>query len=195
MNIGIDTDGVLTDLYGYNYDLGINILKRELINPEGYDVKSMFGVSDCWQLFHGLKYFFRYCKEWPPREQAPEVIGRLNREGHQLYEITARKFVTMKNPLGRYSKNLLKQWYKTYGLEFKEIILCAEKNAPEEKLKGCLKSGCRIMIEDKPDVAELLAENGIQIVLFDAPYNQHVTGANITRVFSWQEIYELIRNN
>lgn len=193
MNIGIDTDGVLTDLYEYNYELGKEVLKRELINPKGYDVTEMFGVGRVWKMFFGLKYFFKYCKEWPPREKASEIIQLLNNEEHQLYEITARKFVTMQNPLGVYSKYLLEQWYKKHDMKFEEIILCSEKNAPEEKLRGCIYSGCRIMIEDKPDVAGLLAANGIHVLLFDAPYNRKVEGENITRVYSWQEVYESIQ--
>ena len=193
MNIGIDTDGVLTDLYGFNYEIGTKVLKKELINPSGYNLKEMYGVKKSWELFHGLKYFFSYSKNWPPREQAPEMIRQLKNDGHRLNEITARKFVTMKNPLGWYSKYLLFKWYGKYGMKFDEIIFCSEKNAPEEKLKGCIQTGCKIMIEDKPDVAELLATKGIQILLFDAPYNKQVVGENIRRVFYWQEVYEIIQ--
>jgi len=193
MNIGIDTDGVLTDLYGFNYEIGTKVLEKELINPSGYNLKEMYGVKKSWELFHGLKCFFTYSKDWPPREQAPEMIQQLKNDGHRLCEITARKFVTMKNPLGWYSKYLLMKWYGKYEMNFDEIIFCSEKNAPEEKLKGCMQTDCKIMIEDKPDVAELLATNGIRILLFDAPYNRKVRGVNITRVYTWEEVYEKIR--
>lgn len=193
MNIGIDTDGVLTDLYGFNYEIGTKVLGRQLINPSGYNLREMFGVKKSWELLFGLKYFFQYSKKWPPREKAPEMIQQLKKNGHRLYEITARKFVTMKNPLGWYSKRLLMRWYKEHGMLFDKIILCSEHGAPEEKLKGCRETACQIMIEDKPDVAEHLAASGIQILLFDAPYNQQVKGENITRVFGWEEAYEIIR--
>ena len=49
------------------------------------------------------------------------------------------------------------------------------------------------MIEDKPDVAKLLDQNGIHVLLFDAPYNQQVEGENITRVYGWGEVYRVIR--
>ena len=189
MNIGIDTDGVLTDLYAYNYSIGKKALKREPDNPEGYDVKEMYGISEKQEFLVGLKYFFRYCKKWPPREGAAEVIARLNAEGHHLYEITARKFVTKKNLLGKYSKHLLFRWYKRYGMRFAEIILCSEEHSPEEKLAGCIRKGVKLMIEDKPEVALHLAENGIAVLLFDAKYNQSVQHKNMTRVYSWEEIY------
>ena len=188
MNIGIDTDGVLTDLYTYNYSIGKKALKREPDNPTGYDIREMYGLSEKQEFRIGLKYFFKYCKKWPPREGAVEVIERLNADGHQLYEITARKFVTKKNLLGKYSKYLLFRWYKRHGMRFKEIILCSEEHSPEEKLAGCIRSGVTLMIEDKPEVVELLDKNNIRVLMFDAPYNREVKGENVTRVKSWEEV-------
>ncbi len=193
MNIGIDTDGVLTDLYAYNYSIGKKALKREPDNPTGYDVREMYGLSEKQEFRIGLKYFFKYCKKWPPREGAVEVIERLNSEGHQLYEITARKFVTKKNMLGWYSKHLLFRWYKRHGMHFKEIILCSEEHSPEEKLAGCIRSGVTLMIEDKPEVVELLNKNNIRVLMFDAPYNREVKGENVMRVKSWGEVEKRIR--
>ena len=64
MNIGIDTDGVLTDLYAYNYSIGKKALKREPDNPMGYDVREMYGLSEKQEFRIGLKYFFKYCKKF-----------------------------------------------------------------------------------------------------------------------------------
>ena len=193
MKIGIDTDGVLTDLYAYNYNLGKNVLKKKLVNPSGYNMEEMFGVGIGWKLIHGLKCFFQYCKEWEPREHAAEMIQKLNQDGHQLYEITARKFVMMRNPLGSYSRRLLEDWYQKHGMEFRKIVYCSESGAPQEKYKACVENNCHIMIEDKPDVAEYLIEKGIKVILFDAPYNQAVTGKLMVRVHDWLETYEVIQ--
>lgn len=48
------------------------------------------------------------------------------------------------------------------------------------------------MIEDKGDTALYLAENGIRVLLFDAPYNQDISHKNIVRVFSWNEIFDIL---
>ena len=193
MKIGIDTDGVLTDLYAYNNNLGKNVLKKRMINPSGYNMEEMFGVGVVWKLVYGLKYFFQYCEEWEPREHATEMIQKLNADGHQLYEITARKFVTMRNPLGVYSRRLLEEWYQRHEMAFEKIVYCSESGAPEEKYRACVENHCSIMIEDKPDVAEYLMEKGIKVVLFDAPYNQSVTGEQMVRVKDWIEAYEVIQ--
>lgn len=193
MNIGIDTDGVLTDLYTYNYTLGKKEMKREPDNSMGYDVREMYKISKLKELFIGLRYFFPYCMKWPPREGAVDAIKHLNEEGHQLYEITARKFVTKRNLLGMYSRHLLFQWYKRYGMHFKEIILCSEEHSSEEKLAGCIRAGVKLMVEDKPEVVELLDKNNIRVLMFDAPYNREMKGKNVTRVYSWEDVEKYIK--
>lgn len=51
------------------------------------------------------------------------------------------------------------------------------------------------MIDDKPDIALFLAENGVHVLLFDAPYNKSVKHKNITRVHSWDDIYRYVNNS
>ena len=85
-------------------------------------------------------------------------IEKLNKEGYELHEVPARKFVTMKNPLGLYSKKLLLKWYKKHGLEFKSIVFCSEKNTGVEKTNACLNLNIKIMVEDRPEIAVKLAE-------------------------------------
>lgn len=194
MRIGIDTDGVLTDMARCNYEYGKAYFHREPQNPNAYSAEEMFGFQLRNELVFGITNYFKYCRNWLPRENCVEVIQKLNHEKHELYEITARKFVTKKNPLGLYSRHLLLRWYKKHELSFQKIILCDEETAPEEKLAACQKFQIHIMIEDKPSVAKRLAENGVFVFLFDAPYNRDVHGNNIIRVHSWKEIDELLHH-
>lgn len=192
MIIGVDCDGVLTDMSAYIYEYGEKFFKRKPVNPDGYSTSEIFDCTDKDEFLFGLRYFFTYCKKWPPRENASEIISKLKDDGHDLYEITARKFVITHNPLGWYSRYLYEHWLKKHGFDFKDIFYCSESNAPEDKLKGCLKYSAELMIEDKPDVALHLADNGIKILLFDARYNQNVNHDNIIRVYDWNDVYEKI---
>lgn len=194
MRIGIDTDGVLTDMAQCNYEYGKAYFHREPQNPNAYSAEEMFGFQLRDELLFGITNYFKYCRKWLPREHCVEVIQRLNNEKHELYEITARKFVTMKNPLGWYSKHLLLRWYKKHELSFQKVVLCGEETAPEEKLAACQKFQIQLMIEDKPSVAMKLAQNGITVLLFDAPYNQTLTDANMIRVHSWDEVYNVLHS-
>ena len=48
------------------------------------------------------------------------------------------------------------------------------------------------MIDDNPKVSTFLADNGIQVLLFDAPYNRGLEHKNIRRVHNWKEIGEIV---
>lgn len=192
MNIGVDADGVLTDMSAYICEYGEKYFKRKPNNLDGYSTAEIFGCSDKDEFRFGLRYFFTYCKKWPPRENCSEIISKLNDDGHQLYEITARKFVTMKNPLGWYSRKLFENWLKRHKMSFKEIFYCSESNSPRDKLIGCRKYKIDYMIDDKPEVALHLADNGIKVLLFDTRYNKDVAHDNIIRVDNWEDVYKKI---
>ena len=104
MIIGVDADGVLTDMQEFNYQCGKKFFRKEIVNPTGYSVKEIFKVSKTAEFCCGLKYFPKYCKEYPPRPDTAEILGKLKAEGHVLHEITARKFVTSKFPWGKLSR-------------------------------------------------------------------------------------------
>lgn len=194
MKIGIDTDGVLTDMASYLQKMGRYYLNREPSDTTAYNVEDIFCTSKWEKMRYGIPLFVNYCKKCPPREGTKRVIEKLNKEGYELHEVTARKFVTMKNPLGLYSKKLLLKWYKKHGLEFKSIVFCSEKNTGVEKTNACLNLNIKIMVEDRPEIAVKLAEDDITVLLFDAPYNQNCSGERIVRCFSWDDVYKQIKS-
>jgi len=193
MKIGIDTDGVLTDMSAFNLEFGERFLKRKPTNPDAYDVIHMFSVTTREKIRHGFRFFREYSKNCPPRECAGEIIKKLIEEGFSAYEITARVFATRKNPVGRYSRKWLLDWFRKHCFTFSEVVFCSEKNAPQQKLAACQQYGIRLMIDDKAEVANLLSQNGITVILFDAPYNRDVSGKNIIRVFDWLQVYDTVK--
>ncbi len=192
--IGIDADGVLNNMSKFNIECGTKFFKREPIHPEAYSVKEMFGCSTFMEILYGLVYFPRYCKEYEARENADSVIQRLNQEGHALHEITARKFVTCRNILGTYSRGMFETWTRKYNMHFKSYEYCSEKFSPRDKWLACHKLSVDVMIEDKPEVALYLANHGVQVLLFDAPYNKDLKHENITRVSDWLEVYDKVND-
>lgn len=192
MRIGVDCDGVLTDMSAYICKYGEIFFQRKPTNLAGYGTREIFGCSADEDIRFGLRYFFTYCKRWPPRSGAVDVLNRLRQKGHKLYEITARKFVTQKNPLGLYSRHMFRTWVKENGFQFEDIYFCEEEHAPEDKLSGCRKYAVDIMIDDKPDVALYLANQGIKVLLFDTLYNQGIDHQNIIRVRDWDDIEKKI---
>lgn len=187
--LGVDADGVLLDTFDFNLREGLKFFKKKLINPNGYDAMEMFGLTKKEETLYGLKVFPKYITKEPPRAGASEIIQKLNQEGDLLHEITARKFATLRNPLGAYVRYAFEKWLKKHKMFFKTIEYCSEENTPRDKLMACFKLSVDVMIEDKPDVALYLAQNGIKVLLFDAPYNQELNHENIIRVHDWYEIY------
>lgn len=194
MRIGIDCDGVLTDMTQFIYEYGEKWFKKKPVNPDGYSMSEIFEVTEREEFEFGLHYFFTYCKKWPPRKDAVKIVEKPGADGHQLYKITARKFITQKTPLGVYSRIVFSRWDKKHNMRFADKFYCSEQNAPDDKLRGCRKYAVDLMIEDTPNVAIFLADNGIKVFLFETRYNRGVSNENIIRVADWEDVYQRIRN-
>lgn len=191
--VGIDADGVLVNMSEFNIREGKKYFKKEPVNLNAYHTRDIFGVSKKEEFIYGLKGALnKYCKKEPPMPNCKEVIKKLNEEGIVLHEITARKFTTFDNIIGKYYRKLFEKWLHKHELKFKTIEYCSETDSPRDKLLGCRKLNVDVMIEDKPDVAEYLANNDVKILLMDAPYNKDLMHPNITRVYNWEEIYDNI---
>lgn len=192
MIIGVDADGVLTDMQLFNYTYGQLFFNKEIINPSAYSVREIFEVSKFQEILYGLVYFKRYCTEWEPREGAAQIINNMKLSGNTICEITARKFVTNKGLLGTKSRKWFEDWCRRNNFSFDEIIYCSEKYGPEEKYQACIEKKVDVMIDDRPEIVTCLASKGIKVMMMDAPYNQHVVGDNIIRAFGWDDIYQKI---
>lgn len=188
MNIGIDTDGVLTDEASFNVAYGREKLGREPTYPDKSRLYEMFDFDRRKKWFFCLRYLRAYCRDCPPRDGSRETVDRLRDAGHGLYEITARVFTTTHTPLGHYCRRLLYGWYKRHGFRFDEVVLCDDHRAVADKLAACRRLAVDVMIEDNPQIAATLAADGIRILLVDTPFNQGLSGENITRVKDWAEI-------
>lgn len=186
--IGIDADGVLTDMYSFNKENGIKIFKRPIKNENGYDIKEMFECSKKEFIKYGAKSFIKYCTKCEYREDAAVVINKFKDSKFDVHNITARMFATDRNILGSLSRYMLENCNRKNGIIFDSIQYCSEEFSERDKLLACHKLNVDIMIEDKPEVALNLANNGIRVLLFDCPYNQEVYHDNITRVYSWKQI-------
>lgn len=192
--VGVDADGVLTDMSKFNIREGVKVFKGRKINPSGYGPMDIFGLTKKEETMFGLKVFPKYIMKEPPRVGAPDIIQKLNADGDELHEITARKFAVLHNPLGAFVRMCFARWLKKYNMSFKSIEYCSEEDTPRDKWIACSKLSVDVMIEDKEEVALYLAEHGVKVLLFNAPYNQGVSHENITRVYDWYDVYNEIRN-
>ena len=195
--IGCDADGVLTDLSAHNIRAGEVAFKRKPANIDAYELDKMFDVDDIPKPIRYAKAFGiykRYCKDEAPRNGASETIRSFSEQGYAFHAITARKFATADNALGKTARKWFSKWLDRFGISFNAVHFCDEKNSAREKLLACRKLGVDAMIEDKPDNALYLAENGIRVFMVHAPYNEDVTHENIIRVQDWADISQALQD-
>lgn len=190
MNIGIDIDGVLTDLQKATIDYGTKMCVDEnwpiKIDLNEYDEAKKFNWTEEQEEKFWNKYLVKYVTESPTREFVPEIIEKLQQEGNTIYLITARAEDGMETEHDGQMKQLTKQWLASKNIKYEKIIFA------KNKLPHCIENNIDIMIEDSPQNILQLSEK-IKVIKFDCEYNKHVDGENIYTAYSWYHIYKIIK--
>lgn len=152
MRIGIDIDGVLTDIERWQLDYGskyyYEMYGKNIINPKGYDTMDIFISSALEDDEFWRKYFREYAMNIAARKFADEITKKLKEDGHELYIITARgAFLSHSADVMLYEENkkIVLEWLKKNKIVYDKIVF-----SEEEKLNICLENKIDIMIEDNP---------------------------------------------
>ena len=185
MRIGIDIDGVLTDVIRYACDYGSKYFFEKYgklnININSWSLKDMFNVTDeedkeCW-----LTIVENYSINEPARPFTSEVIKKIKNEGNSIYIITARGADKWDDVDGQMN-NIIKDWLKRNEIEYDNLIFS------KDKLEICKKYNIDIMIEDKTENINSVSTQ-IPVICFDANHNKNLKGKNIYRAYSWYDVY------
>ena len=189
MRIGIDIDGVLTDIERFQLDYGSKFFAKYnkfVINPKGYEPYEVFDVEVQLDTKFWDEYYLHYLKTDCMRRFASEIINKLKDEGNEIYIITARhadNIITDKE-----SSLLTKAWLDKNEVKYDKLIF-----SPEDKLNICLKNNIDIMVEDKPTNINIISTK-IPVICINAEYNQNCNRNNIYRAYSWYDVYYKIKN-
>jgi len=179
LNICIDIDGTITDAY---YWLGLcneyfnkNVSEDEV---KEYDIHKVFGVAlEDYNKFYE-KYKFRMHWEQKIRHDAKAFINKLSGL-HNIYFVTARdKSLTM----------LTHSYLRKNDIHYDDLFVLGS----HYKVDMARTLVCDIFIEDNYDNAVQLSTAGFKVLLIDTNYNRHALNQNITRVYGWNQIYEII---
>ncbi len=195
MRIGIDIDGVLTDIERWQLDYGSKYFYNKhninIKNYKGYETIDVFGVSRELDDEFWKTYFKDYAINVDARKFAGEVIGKLRKDGNQIYIIPARaSFLSHSADVMTIEENkhIVIEWLKKNNICYDQIIF-----SPEDKLDICKENNIDLMIEDKPKNIEMISTY-IPVICFHANYNDFCNGTNIYRCYSWYDILYKIRN-
>ena len=195
MRIGIDIDGVLTDIEQWQLDYGSKFYfekyGKEIQNNEGYETTEIFKVDSKLDDEFWTEYFKDYSINVDVRKLASEVIKKLKQDGNEVYIITARgSFLSHSARVMSIeeNRNIVLDWLKRNEIEYDDIIF-----SPEDKLSICLENNIDVMIEDKVDNINKISTK-IPVICFHAGYNKNCIGNNIMRCYSWYDIYSKINS-
>lgn len=193
MKIGIDIDGVLTDVERWQLDYGSKFYyeryQKEIVDFEGYDTNQIFNVDDKLDEEFWREYFKEYSLNVEARKFASEVIDKLKQDRHQIYIITARgSFLSHSADVMSIEENhqIVLNWLKNNHINYDKIIF-----SPEDKLNICKENNIDLMIEDKVDNINKISKI-IPVICFHAGYNKDCKNSNIIRCYSWYDIYSKI---
>ena len=196
MNIGIDMDGVLTDIQGFNRRHATPFFRkkfnREAADADEYDIRDIFKCPDKEFMSYWKRHLLRYAMLEPAREDAKTVTRRLREEGHELIIISKRIFSCRDDFLGKLMRIIVRNWLWRNGISSSDVVFCDYK-IPKSKSTACMEKNIDVMIEDEVeniyDVATVT-----KVICYDATYNRECEGENICRAQGWTEVYSLIKN-
>lgn len=192
MNIGVDIDGVLTNLEMAKVELGTKMCVEENwpieINLSEYRETEVLNWTKEQADKFWDKYILKYIKESKPRDFVAEIIEKLQQEGNKIYFITARDESIM--PAEYYGKmqQLTKEWLEVQNIKYDKLIFSKD----EEKLQHCIENNIDVMIEDCPSNIQYIS-NKIKVIKYDCQYNRNINNENITTAYSWYHIYKIIK--
>ena len=192
MNIGIDIDGVLTDLERATIDFGTRMCVDEKwpinLNVNEYIETKAFNWTEEQAEKFWNTYLVKYVTESPARAFALEILEKLQEEGNKIYLITARNESGMPPEYYGKMQQLTKEWLEKQNIKYEKLIFAADV----EKLHQCLENKVDVMIEDSPKNIQNISSK-IKVIKFDCQYNKDVNNENVTTAYSWYHIYKIIK--
>ena len=191
MRIGIDIDDTIADTYevmfAYAQKYTINELGRSgriqnnVANHHFY-AKVMHNwnekeESDFWD------EYYEKIKHVKPFTLAVEVLKKLKEEGNKIVLITARW------PAKNFDiRKLTLEWLKNNEIPYDEIAIISDGKA-----QVALDKKLDLFIDDSFKNCTEVAQVGVKTYLMNTRTNQGLESENITRVYSWPDIYDRIK--
>jgi len=195
MNIGIDIDGVLTDIQKFNRRYAPPFFKRkfnrDVMDENPYDIRDIFQCEENEYLSYWKKYLFIYAIFEPARKGAKAFVRKLHEDGHYVFVISKRVLTCRDDFLGKLMRFILRNWLWRNGIRYKKIVFC-DNDIPDSKRTACIENHIDLMVDDEPVNIEAITRVA-KVVCFDASYNRGCTGENIMRAQNWDEVYTLIK--
>lgn len=189
MRIGVDIDGVLNDIASWHFNQGYKYCIDNNINrgfhPEKYMIEEQFELTEDENYKFWREYIFDLMISVKPRDYASYALKKIGEMGHTIVILTARDNRYLTNQYSNTMDFYIEEWLTKNNIPYDEIV-----SGSGSKKEKCQKNKLDIMIEDKASNVEKISEC-IPVLCFDAPHNRSISKENVTRVYSWYQIYKL----
>jgi len=194
MNIGIDMDGVLTDIQGFNMkhapEFFLKNFGREVVDENPYDIRDIFDCTEEEFVHYWKKHLIKYAITEPARKDAKKVVNTLRKEGHKIFIISKRVFTCRKDFLGLFMRTIVRNWLWRNGIRYEEIVFC-DNDIADSKGEACKEKKIDVMVDDEITNIEAIAPVS-KVICFDVSYNRGYEATNVFRAHSWQEVHDII---
>ena len=188
MNIGIDLDDTINNFaYQFVY-YAKEYNKQNLINHSIKEYEWDFDKAYGWKIEDEKNFYKTYIKDILVnvniKENASEIINRLQEEGNKIIIITAR---SIKDYID--ISEITKNWLKQNNIKYDKLVL-----ESFNKAEKCIENNIDVFIDDGiKNCNEVYKALKIPTYMFDSIYNQKEENTHIKRVFYWKEIYNEIK--
>lgn len=178
MKIGLDLDGVVVDIIAPILPHLAEICGRPVTTSDltCFDLREALSLDEAQAERLGrLVLWGELYSLAPPVDGAIEAIQRL--ANHEIWFVTARPGKTRPHTI---------EWLERHGLPSSPLVLT------EHGKKVVGEMGFDLFVEDDAGTAVGLAELGVNVLLFDHPWNQcPALPSNCRRVRGWTEIVSI----
>ncbi len=192
MKIGIDIDDTIADTcevafaYAQRYtiqELGRSGKIQEVTAKHHTYIDAMHNWSDEEDTNFWNRYYGKIITQIKPFTLAVETIKQLRQDGNQIILITARWPEENCDV-----KQITLDWLAQNQIEYDEIVLNAK-----DKAQVALDKNIDLFIDDSFKNCMEVAQTGIKTYIMQMRTNKGLDAENITRVYSWPDIYDRIK--
>jgi len=196
MNIGLDIDGVLTDIHAFNRRHAPPYFSKkygiDVVDESKMDIRDIFNCSEKEWLSYWKKYLLKYVAIEPARKGARDFTQTLRKDGANIFIISKRVFTCRHDIIGKLMRTIVKNWLWRNGIWYRDIVYC-DNDVKDSKKTACLEKNVDVMIDDEPLNINLIAPIA-KAICFDTSYNRECEGENIFRAGDFDEAYAIINS-
>ncbi|MBQ7411252.1 MAG: hypothetical protein IJW20_07725 [Clostridia bacterium] len=192
MNFGIDIDDTISNTFEtflpYMKKFVEEDLKRKLdLNLESkvdyYNVIEKYNLSEDEARKFWVDYFVKIIENVIPKKSSVEIINKIKENGNKVFLITARFDDGIIDV-----RAVTEKWLEANNIKYDKLIIDSQN-----KLEIAKQENIDIFLDDSIRNCEMLSSGNIKTYMFSTENNKYYENENISKVSSWDEFYENIK--